>query len=291
MPKNLLHVHSYSCLRRYLLKNKSIISIIDIGAYFPEVRGEQIILTLRNQFQSGNLISINSLSENQFAHCCEVEQDFYSDEILLFGSEREYEIYRKLENNYAKFSDVCKGYVGRGRASSVDAIAGKDIRKFGFKSRKVPEKGGNVFIQNIYSAEAGIIAAFAGNELEAEETVTVFTDGDENMCRYMLGILHSRLCNFYLLKFCYNNSRLTMHTDAKYLKRIPLVGNDKVLFNQLVSLVRLIEKEEYMSDLWFEMLEDINEIVYKIYNISVDEKKYIDEEVKKLQSERWNKQQ
>ena len=60
-------------------------------------------------------------------------------------------------------------------------------------------KGNKVFIQNIYSAEAGIIAAFGG-DMEATQTVTVFTDGDEKMCRYILVILHSLLCKLFLYK-------------------------------------------------------------------------------------------
>ena len=48
IPKNFLHVAGYSLLRRTLLEEKTIISIIDIGAYFKNVRGEQIILTVKN---------------------------------------------------------------------------------------------------------------------------------------------------------------------------------------------------------------------------------------------------
>ncbi len=286
IPKNFLHVRSYSLLRRDILNNKRIVSIIDIGAYFSNVRGEQVILTLQNSHNQGNEIIIKCLTDNKFVECCAVPQEFYKDEILLFKSEEEYSIYRKMQKPYKKFSDICTGYVGRGKSVSPDAIAGKDIRKFGFKNKSVPDKGNRVFIQNIYSAEAGIIASFAGNDYEASQTVTVFTDGDEKMCRYILGILHSRLCNFYLFKFCYNSSRLTMHTDKKYLYNIPLV-RDEVRFNQMVNLVEMIEKKEYMSTEWFDLLDDLNKLVYKIYNIDDDEAAYIDNVMLTIQSKRW----
>lgn len=286
IPKNFLHVRSYSLLRRDILNNKRIVSIIDIGAYFSNVRGEQVILTLQNSHNQGNEIIIKCLTDNKFVECCTVPQEFYKDEILLFKSEEEYSIYRKMQRPYKKFSDICTGYVGRGKSVSPDAIAGKDIRKFGFKNKSVPDKGNRVFIQNIYSAEAGIIASFAGNDYEASQTVTVFTDGDEKMCRYILGILHSRLCNFYLFKFCYNSSRLTMHTDKKYLSSIPLV-KDEVRFNQMINLVEMIEKKEYMSTEWFDLLDDLNKLVYKIYNIDDDEAAYIDNEMLAIQSKRW----
>ena len=288
IPKNFLHVSSYSKLRKDILHNKSIISIIDIGAYFSDVRGEQIIITIKNKYTKDNIIEFKKLENNTFVDSCKVRQDFFSDEILLFKNDVEYSIYCKLENTYEKFGDLCTGYVGRGKSTSENAITGKDIRKFGFKNRKVPQKGNQVFIQNIYSAESGIIASFAGKNLEASQTVTVFTDGDEKMCRYMLGILHSRLCNYYLLKFCYNCSKLTMHTDAKYLKKLPLVRNYTNLFDQLVNLVKLIETCDYMSNMWFEMIESLNQLVYKIYDISDDEIKFIDSEIISFQSNRWN---
>lgn len=286
IPKNFLHVKSYSLLRRDILNNKRIVSIIDIGAYFSNVRGEQIILTLQNSFVPDNIIHIKHLEKNGFVENCTVSQSFYKDEILLFKGKEEYSIYCKMQIPYKKFSDICTGYVGRGKSNAEGAVVGKNIRKFGFKDRDVPPKGNRVFIQNIYSAEAGIIASFAGNDYEASQTVTVFTDGDEKMCRYILGILHSRLCNYYLYKFCYNSSKLTMHTDKRYLYSIPLV-KDGVRFNQMVNLVRMIERKEYMSAEWFDLLDDLNKLVYKIYDIADNEAAYIDNEMLSIQSKRW----
>jgi predicted RNA methylase len=286
IPKNLLHVASYGLLRRTILNEKKIISIVDIGIYFKNVRGEQIILTLQNSFEKDNNIEFYKYENNEFVKKLEVPQKFYSDEILMFDSKEDFNIYQTLEGTYKKFSDIFTGYVGRGKSKEPTAIVGKEIRKFSFKNTPVPKKGNKVFIQNIYSAEAGIIASFAG-DLEASETVTVFTDGDEKMCRYILGVLHSRLCNFYLLKFCYNNSRLTMHTDAKYLKKLPLIIDDAT-FSKIISLVKSVETMEYMSDLWFEMVESLNELIYQTYGISELEQAHIDNQMKNIQSQRWN---
>ena len=191
-----------------------------------------------------------------------------------------------MEGTYQKFSDICTGYVGRGRSKLDTAITGKEIRKFSFKNIEVPKKGNKVFKQNNYSAESGIISSFAG-ELEAAETVTVFTDCDEKMCRYILGFLHSRLCNYYLLKFCFNNSKLTMHTDPKYLKKLPLVKNSET-FSKVISIVKSLEKINYMSEEWFEMLESLNNLIYEIYDIDDNERNHIDFQMKSIQSKRWN---
>ncbi|MDR2634453.1 MAG: N-6 DNA methylase, partial [Clostridiales bacterium] len=226
IPKNFLHISSYALLRKTMLKEKSIISIIDIGKYFKEVRGEQIVLTMQNCFDKDNEIEFFRLIDGHFEKQISISQSFYTDEITLFENQEDFNIYNKLNNTYQKLKDKVTGYVGRGRSKSETAIAGKDIRKFGFKHISVPTIGNQVFIQNIYSAEAGIIASFAG-KLEATETVTVFTDGDPKMCHYIVGLLHSHLCNVFLVKYCYNNSSLTMHTDPNYLLRIPLTIDPK----------------------------------------------------------------
>jgi len=288
IPKNFLHVASYNLLRREILREKTIVSIIDIGAYFKEVRGEQVILTIKNSTPLNNFILIKKLIDNEFINMSSVEQSFFTDEILLFYNEQEFSIYKKLKLSYQRLKDVCTGYVGRGRTTSKSAIKGKDIRKFGYKNIPLPKSGNRILIQNIYSSEAGIIAAFGG-DLDAAETVTVFTDEDEKMCRYILGILHSRLCNFFLYKFCYNNSKLTMHTDAKYLKKIPLSIKDKDSFSSIVDIVCKLEKVDYMTDNWFDLLEMLNSYVYEAYGITENEVDFIDCEMKQTQSKRWLK--
>ena len=289
IPKNFLHVSSYSLLRRTLLEEKTILTVIDIGAYFKNVRGEQIILTIKNiKAEKAHKIKFKKLSSNRFVTMSNIPQSFYKDEILIFNCEEDFSTYRKLTSSYQTMADLCNGYVGRGKSTSDNAIVGKEIRKFGYKSHSVPSEGNKVFIQNIYSAEAGIIAAFGG-DLEASQTVTVFTDGDEKMCRYILGILHSRLCNLFLYKYCYNYSKLTMHTDAKYLKKIPLPSQKQqaIYFDSILSLVSRLESNHYMSQAWFDCLEELNQIVYRAYNITKKESEYIDSEVKRIQSKRW----
>ena len=293
IPKNFLHVASYSLLRRKILNEYTIVSIVDIGQYFKNVRGEQIVLTIRKKAQrvGHSKIDIRAYYANRFNAMCKVPQSFYSDEILLFDSDKDREVYVRLNSTYKTLKDYCNGYVGRGKSTSDIAICGNDIRKFGYKDKAIPtDDGRQIFIQNIYSAEAGIIAAYGGT-LEASQTVTVFTDGDPKMCRFILGILHSRLCNFFLYRYCYNRSHLTMHTDAKYLKKIPLpprsgedFGED---FDKILPIVASIESNEYLTKAWFEDIERLNKAVYEIYDMPTELSDYIDTEVQKFQSKRW----
>lgn len=287
IPKNFLHVNSYSFFRREILRDFSILSIVDLGKYFKNVRGEQIVLTLKKNKNTDNIIKIKKLKNNKFELLTEIRQDFYTDKIILFESKEDVDIYKKFNKAYTTLNDYVKGYVGRGHSKSDNAICGKDIRKFGLKSLPPQTQGSQIFIQNIYSAEAGIIACFGG-QLQANETITIFTDGDPTMCRYVLGLIHSKLINFYLLKYCYNNSLLTMHVDSKYLRSIPfIVDNDN--FNVVLEYVNKLETLDYMSTEWFEYYNLLNRIVYRIYNLSEKEINFIDKTIKRTQSKKWDK--
>lgn len=290
IPKNFLHVSSYSKFRKEIIKHKTIVSIVDIGAYFKEVRGEQIIITFKNsEPQRDHRITFKKFDGKEFVFTAKVPQEFYTDEVVIFYSHKDHIIYKKLSSTYKNLGDFCKGYICRGRSRSDTAISGKDLRKFGYKNKTLPKKGNKIFLQNIYSTEAGIIGSFGG-EYEASETITVITDGDENMCHYILGILHSRLCNFFLYKYCYNNSKLTMHTDAKYLAKIPFVANNGNDISRVVRVVKDLESAEYLSDQWFHLIETLNSLIYSIYGLNEEEISYVDNETKRIQSKRWMKE-
>ena len=212
-------------------------------------------------------------------------KDYYEVEIIVFTDNEEVPIYDKLKDSYEQLGDVCTDTIKRGRDKSEKEIRGKQIRKFGFKDQDVPDDGNQIFIQNIFSAEAGITASFGGN-LKPSETVTTIKLKNTKMCKYVLGLLHSRVCNYFLIRFGFNNSRLTIHTDAQYLKGIPIVIDDDA-FEKVVSIVNKMETVTYMDDEWYKLNEQLNDIVYKIYELNVNDKNYIEKEMKKISASKW----
>lgn len=285
IPKNLLHISAYKSIRKKLLKEKTIISIIELGIHFKSVRGEQVILTLKNCYEKNNKIKFGTYKGGKIRFMSEVDQDYYNDEIIVFTDNEEVPIYDKLRESYGQLYEVCAENIRRGRDKSRDAIRGKQIRKFGFKDQKLPDEGNQIFIQNIFSAEAGITASFGGN-LKSAETVTIVKLKNTKMCKYVLGLLHSRVCNYFLIRFGFNNSRLTIHTDAKYLNGIPIVVDDSA-FEKVVDIVNKMETAEYMSAEWYKLNEELNEVVYTIYQLNVKDKNHIEKEMRKISAEKW----
>ena len=82
-----------------------------------------------------------------------------------------------------------------------------------------------------------------------------------------------------------------MHTDAKYLKKIPLPsrGKQAEYFERTLELVNALETSEYMTQEWFNELENLNRVVYLLYDINEKEANYIDSEMKKIKEKRWYK--
>jgi hypothetical protein len=78
-----------------------------------------------------------------------------------------------------------------------------------------------------------------------------------------------------------------MHTDAKYLKKLPLAVDDNT-FNKVISVVKSLETIDYMSNLWFEMVESLNDLIYNTYKIAKKERTHIERQMKDIQSQRWN---
>lgn len=285
VPKNLLHISSYKNLREELLNEKRLISIIELGIHFKAVRGEQVVLTFQNSYSKNNKIKFYDYNNGIIKFLSEIPQNYYKNEIIVFTSNDEVEIYDKLRTSYGTLKDVCVKNIHRGRNKEPNAIRGKQIRKFGFKDCKIPENGTKIFIQNIFSAEAGITASFAG-ELDPAETVTILQLENKRMSKYILGLLHSRVCNYFLIRFAFNNSRLTIHTDAKYLNRIPIVV-DENMFDEIIGIVEKMEKVSYMKKKWFELNETLNSMVYDIYKLSNEEQEYIEREMRKISAEKW----
>lgn len=285
IPKNLLHISSYKQIRNKLLKEKKLISVIELGIHFKTVRCEQIVLTFKNQYEQDNKIKYYTYKCGKISFMSEVSQDYYDDEIIVFTNNEEVPIYNKLKGSYEQLGEVCTEAIRRGRDKSENAIRGKQIRKFGFKDLDVPDNGNQIFIQNIFSAEAGITASFGGN-LRPSETVTIVKLKNTKMCKYVLGLLHSRVCNYFLIRFGFNNSRLTIHTDAKYLNGIPIVIDDEA-FEKVVAIVNKMETVGYMDDEWYKLNEELNNIVYEIYEINVNDKNHIEREMKKISAGKW----
>ena len=48
-----------------------------------------------------------------------------------------------------------------------------------------------------------------------------------------------------------------------------------------------MENVEYMDDEWYKLNEQLNDIVYNIYELNVNDKNYIEKEMRKISASKW----
>jgi len=320
LPKTILHVNSYSRLREYILNNTSIIHIFDLGLKFKDVRGEQIILILKNEKPSpDHLIEIKILKkpEKDLKHQPSyfVKQGIFrtfNNKILIFDDELCYSILQKIHSKGKRLYDIVNGQIFRGlplnnKVSTKPAeetdekiIKGKSIVKFridsvGYVGKKDVEiinkkllkriKTKKIVMQNIFSSESGIIAAYDEEGLLTLDTVTNIIVQNDVVAKYLLGLLHSKLINFYVSFALFNRGRLTMHLDRSYIGEIPIADIKNIGY----TIIKLVEDAINVKQETKEVLKAIDNEVYKIYDLTNKEIRLIETEMNKLLSKksRW----
>ena len=321
LPKTILHVNSYSRLREYILNNTSIIHIFDLGLKFKDVRGEQIILILKNEKPSPNhLIEIKILKnpEKDLKHqpSLFVKQSIFrsfNNKILIFDDELCYYILQKIHSKGKRLYEIVNGQIFRGlplnnKVSTEPAeetdekiIKGKSIVKFrinkvGYVAKKYVEiinkkllkriKTKKIVMQNIFSSESGIIAAYDEEGLLSLDTVTNIIVQNDVVAKYLLALLHSKLINFYVSFALFNRGRLTMHLDRSYIGEIPIADIKNI---DLYTIIKLVEDAINGKQETKEVLKAIDNEVYKIYDLTNKEIRLIETEMNKLLSKksRW----
>lgn len=321
LPKTILHVNSYSRLREYILNNTSIIHLFDLGLKIKDVRGEQIILILKNEKPSpDHLIEIKILKKPEkdlkYQPFYFVKQSIFrtfNNKILIYDDELCYSILQKIHSKGKRMYDIVNGQIFRGlplnnkvstkpaKETDEKIIKGKSIVKFridsvGYVGKKDVEiinkkllrriKTKKIVMQNIFSSESGIIAAYDEEGLLTLDTVTNIIVQNDVVAKYLLGLLHSKLINFYVSFALFNRGRLTMHLDRSYIGEIPIADIKNI---NRYTIIKLVEDAINGTQETKEVLKAIDDEVYRIYDLTNKEIRLIESEMDKLLSKksRW----
>ncbi len=155
LPKTLVRVNSYSKLREFILYNSKILHIYDLGNYFKDVRGEQVIIFIqktdnKNEIDQNKVLirvyenkNKSLLEQREFL----VPQKLFSkyNNFLMFEKQEYYNLIEKINNQGEQLSNLA--YIFRGITispkssliskskvkNSKPIIKGKDISKFNYR--------------------------------------------------------------------------------------------------------------------------------------------------------------
>ncbi len=296
-----------------------------MGSKFKDVRGEQIILIVKKSTRQSLDHKVNVRVFNNKEKGIDgqpsilVPQKSFDklNKFLTFDNEKCYELIAKIEKSGDRLNDFVDGEIFRGLpiggnridrnlncGHSTKVIRGKNIKKFSIKdpyliSDEMLEKQSKakinlllhkkVVLQNIYSSEAGVIAAFDKEGILSLDTVTNIVVDSDNQGAYVLALLNSKLINFYLTYAMFGRSRLTMHLDKSYVGQVPVVK--KLKSGRLNRIMKIVHSATGCDDnaTIKERNKELDEVVYDIYGLKKNEINTVENAMSQILSEksRW----
>ena len=299
LPKSFTYVLSYKKLRQRILDNFVVYRIHDLNQEFPPVRGEQIILFLHKVRAKPTSVKISThKNKKDRSHLSEYKLNYKmlnNNGFTFLENPRCLRILDMLDKNShtVDLSTYVNNDIFRGLTlapneqklihelddeNSHQIIRGNCISKFAIKKIKYIHYGNwfdknttkikklskpKITLQNIFSAESGFIAALDMNRLLDSDTVTNISIPNKKIGLYLLGILHSKLINFYVIFKLFNASKLTMHTDRAYIGRIPVLEYTDC---ELTKIVHQANNENNIINLKL-LMQKIDKIVFELYGV------------------------
>jgi tRNA1(Val) A37 N6-methylase TrmN6 len=310
LPKTLLYVGKYNEFRTYLLENFTIQKIVEIGIKFKDVRGEQIILFIKNKKPVANdsleFSTISNKPPYRSENAFKVMRGYFTSRKVLptMPNKESYQIINELSENHQRMIEASEINVFRGvslgksiinripynRNSKIPSnafIRGKSISKLSLKELVTVDDSQvsrskilelckpKIVTQNIYSSESGLISYLDMQGIPTTETVSNIIIDDLGKLAYVFALLNSKLMNFYLSQFVFSGSKLTMHVDKYYLLQLPLIWYpDKEETLELIKLVNGTDGSKTKN--YKTQLKKIDELVYKLYKITDEQRKEIE---------------
>jgi len=324
LPKNFIRVDSFQNIRNFILENTKIISITDVDHHFKDVRCDQILLILQknkltSEDQKKNLVCITpykrSISlKDQESYFVSQSEFFNYSFYPLFYNRSIKKVVDKLFKIKHILGDYCEIYRGLSIGSSHPSLSkqknlkltkcyrGDSIKRFGLKYYLYLDKSkltsgekdklskllrDKIVTQNIFSKEGGVFLNFSKADEVSLDTVTNIIP-NKNINPYLLmGLLGSRLANFFLINAVYLNSNFTMHTDKSYLGKIPLVIPNSKEANLIQTYARhLLKINDKYSKEFNDVYDKLNRIIFGLYNLNENEIRTIEEFLKSVMSKK-----
>jgi type I restriction-modification system DNA methylase subunit len=292
LPATILRVNHYSGLRSFILEKCNVEKIIDLKRAFDFVGYETIILLLRKKKSKNTnvevITGVKNLEKKQFdKHLLQHNFLEKRDVMPMWISNDLIPLIEKIEKNSVKLSSISKNKRGISIAStdkkylseeneskSLKILRGKDIGRYKIKPvqkyllknskwdnfvkiRATPK----IIVQNLAYR---IVATYDKQHMVLDTVNTVILNNNDFDLKYILAILNSQLMNFYFRYVISNKAALNIHLDEVYLGELPIRKNQKYQ-KELVKLVNLALKSNGKDK---EILQKIDDTVYKIYGIS-----------------------
>ncbi len=273
VPKSFTYLSNWQQLREELLDE--LVELVDLGKVWKKVKLEQVIYLLRRGEAVPSYRSRRRKGE-EMIHLAEIAKrdcrqfGFYLNAVTA----DELALGRRIARSSSFLSSFTRNTRGGmfqamvGKRGEKRAIGGKQLQRYLIAGEKgwvaagtdLPSQAfpqpGSILVQNIVAHltrpvdHIKIIGTVVSEE-EAEQivildTVNQLTNHSQLSSHYLLGLLLSRLINWYVYRFIFARAVRTMHFDSPVSNRIPIRTinfsdpADQTRYHRMVELVEMM---------------------------------------------------
>lgn len=319
IPKNFVKTDDYEKIRELVLSNNHLTLVGDFGKAFKEVTGEMVVIVLKKNVHPEEKTRIERFDEKLNCTSTLVPQKVFLEfdklRINLSVSQKTLPLIEKIRSNSIRIGDCLKiirgvetgkqdDYISLGKKSNtVPIVVGKDIDRYIVRSNRwmdyLPNKI-DFKDETIYKKPKLLVRKIADHiHATYDDTGLYTTQGvyclygqSIEALKFHLGVLNSRLIHWYYNFYFNMDSNLTTNVTIENIRNIyskDLIDSNivklvnhilslnerlNVLGNKLTDERKKIEEEIQKTD------AEIDELVYKLYGITNEEKKLIEESLK-----------
>jgi type I restriction-modification system DNA methylase subunit len=327
VPNTILRVTSHVYIREYVCKHTAIKTIIDLGkGVFLKATTSSIILVLEKSDPINNVVTIldgiggkaNLIHQNDFIN------EGYLFSILI--NKDQTTIFKKINCFSINLGSLCSEMIfgvviSKNKEEVISKspkigykpfIEGKDIKRYYIspinkyllydkkllhrpRSQEIFEANEKIVIQRITGGKRPLNAALDTQKIYNKESLNniILKSDAKYHIKYILGLLNSKLINwFYRTRFT-NESTLTVNLSKEYLSQIPIrsinfnFSEENEIYEKIIDLVdRIIELNHNKPKTPREKVLLCNEIgmidgqidnwVYKLYGLTEEEIKIVE---------------
>lgn len=297
VPKALLFASNWKKTRQSILDNIAI--LMDCGKVWKEVNLEQIIYLYKNNSNEGSYISGHRLLDKLLENTI-INKELCRQFGLFLSGLKQNEI--NLGDKIYKKSEKLKTYTSNNRGYPFQrqlqktgihkVICGKQIQRWylrneikGYLPESVSDieklfvQKNSILVQNLVAhiehpvPHIKITATIPRHQdIIILDTINQITTKDVDPF-YILGLLNSKLVNWYTYRFIFGMAIRTMHFDSPVTDRIPIIiGNEKRVVKYVQDIIKLSpSKTQKLTSVMRSKENKLNHLFYDIFNLSNDE--------------------
>lgn len=294
IPKSFYTVQSWKKIRDFILTNNTLLAVNDVGKAFEKVGLEQGIVITQKKISEDNTVIV--LKDNVIIN--NIKQTYFADNCIILTSmtDRMFSIIEKIEQNKTHLGDIAdmprgitvnsSDYYEINNDSLVQVLGGTNVKRFNItngnkrkpnryldvtnnliNSKAVIFSKRRIIYQNLMSSVPKVVAALEENGLPTDDTVNnLILYSDEYSYEYILALLNSKLCTFYLKYRLLNCAILTVHLDKPYVGKIPVRQITEEQNANIAALLKSMNNEN------FDEIDDkLNELICRYYGLDSSE--------------------